>query len=289
MDQIDPRLIEIEILAEADRAFIRGGSSYEYSRTSTEGPKERQRNAALRGLIEELALVSAEVNYNGSPRPAVPTEPLNHAASVALSYLAGGASILSLRITQPGRLRLFRLRDEILQRDRIRDVAGLWAKVHFIPDLAVRLCMHDPEQPVSLIAISVDIDELTRVNAELGNPGGDPALAGVFETIRDAVQPHETYRCGRQEAVAILPGVALDAATKLGEGIRASIAGRSWDGLPIETRPTISVGVGPYPSPGPMEAEALYSSVAGLVIQARKSGKNKLVSATVPEPATKTA
>jgi hypothetical protein len=39
MDQLDPRLVEIEILSEADRAFVRGDPSYQYTKANPSGPK----------------------------------------------------------------------------------------------------------------------------------------------------------------------------------------------------------------------------------------------------------
>jgi hypothetical protein len=97
---------------------------------------------------------------------------------------------LNLRITQAGRLRLYRLRDEILQRDRVRDDFGvLWAHRHWLPDLTVRLRLRDPKEPLSLIVL--DVDHLKKLNTDLGHPGANTVLTGILEIMRDVVQPHE--------------------------------------------------------------------------------------------------
>jgi diguanylate cyclase (GGDEF)-like protein len=290
MEQLDPRLIEIEILSEADRAFVRGDASYEYTKANPSGARDRQRDEALLGLISESAVVGAGAlraskNYVQVPDPnrPYPRFALDEAAARAIAQFLSPESILKLKITQVGRLRLFRLRDEILQRDRIRDAfAGLWVKQHFLPDLTVKLRIRDLGKPISLIVI--DVDNLRDINAELGHHGADQVLTGIFEVLRDVVQPHEAYRLGGDEAGAILPEVSLDMAQKLGEEIRALIAGRAWEGLAVQTKPTVSVGVGTYTSTGQIEAAALYAAVDALAIQAKESGKNKVISADVPLP-----
>lgn len=244
MDQLDPRLVEIEILSEADRAFVGGRSSYVYRKANPSGPKDWQRDAALFGLLAEGALVAAVTlraskNYATVPDPnrPDPSYPLDDAAAQAIAKFLAGDPTLSLNITQVGRLRLYRLRDEILQRDRVRDDFGvLWAARHFRPDLEVLLRFRSPGEPFSVILI--DVNKLKSLNSDLGNPGADKVLTGIFETLRDVVRPHEAYRLGGDEAGAVLPGVSLDVAKKLGEDIRAAVEARPWPGLDIKTKPT---------------------------------------------------
>jgi diguanylate cyclase (GGDEF)-like protein len=164
-------------------------------------------------------------------------------AAQGVGKFLSAESILNLKITQTGRLRLFRLRDEILQRDRVRDDFGvLWAYRHWLPDLTVRLRLPDPQEPLSLIVL--DVDHLKKLNTELGHPGANAVLTGIFEILRDVVQPYEAYRIGGDDAGAILPGVSLDDAKALDEEIRKTVETRSCAELQIQTRRTVSVGVG---------------------------------------------
>jgi diguanylate cyclase (GGDEF)-like protein len=287
-EQVDPRLIEIEILAEADRAFVYGGGGYDFRKASPVGPHERQRREAVVGLLFDRALVGgthyepADTNFRKIPdtRPPNPSYGIDAAAAAGVADFLSTKDIIYVRITQRGRLRLFRLRDEILQRDRVRDDFNvLWASRHWLPDLQVRLRFRQPSEPLSLIVL--DVDHLKKLNSELGHPGANQILIGIFEILRDAVQPYEAYRIGGDEAGAILPGVSLDTGKKLGEDIRAAVASRVWPAeLRLETKPTVSVGVGTYESDKPIAAEAVYKVVDAIAEQAKKD-RNKVAAAAV--------
>ena len=150
---------------------------------------------------------------------------------------------MALRITQKGRLRLYRLRDEVLNKDRVREDFGiLWAHRHWLPDLEVKLRFRDPGKPLSVLLL--DVDYLKALNSELGNPGADRVLKGIFELLRDGVRPHETYRLGGDEAGAIIPDLDLAAARAMAEELRSTIERRSWPELTIQRAPTVSIGVG---------------------------------------------
>jgi diguanylate cyclase (GGDEF)-like protein len=290
-DQLDPRLVEIDILTEADRAFVHGGRPFEYRNVGVIGPLERQRHEAIVGLLFEGALVGGSYYppkddneypypHNRAPNPSYG---IDAAAVEGLTQVLGARSIVNLRITQRGRLRLFRLRDEILQRDRVRDDFGiLLSHRHWLPDLEVRLRFREPPEPLSLIVL--DVDHLKALNKELGHPGADQVLIGIFQTLRDAAQPHEAYRIGGDEAGAILPRVSHDFAMKLAEEICASVAGRAWPAeFRIQTRPTVSVGVGTYTSNNPIRAEALYRAVDAAAARA-KVDRNRVEAAIVEPP-----
>jgi diguanylate cyclase (GGDEF)-like protein len=289
MTPIDPRQLEIEILSAAERVAWSGtGISYEYVRANPSSPADHLRDEALAELLFQGALVSgstyqARGNSHSIPdtRPPNPSYGIDSAAVQALTeFLTENRQIVNLRITQRGRLRLYRLRDEILSRDRVRDEFGvLWAHRHWLPDLTVHLRSRVPEKPLSLLLL--DVDHLKTLNSELGNPGADKVLMSIFEELRDIVRPKEGYRLGGDEAGAILVGVSLDAATKFGEEIRRRVEGRMWPvGLKIKTRPTVSIGVGTVVAD--MDAEAFYMAVDQIRARA-KVERNKVAAAAVPE------
>jgi hypothetical protein len=98
-DHLDPRLIEIELLSEADRAFVRGASSYQYTKANPSGPRDRQRDEALLGLISDAALVAAVALRTGKnpvqipdPKRPDPRFALDDAAAQALGTLSLGRS-----------------------------------------------------------------------------------------------------------------------------------------------------------------------------------------------------
>jgi diguanylate cyclase (GGDEF)-like protein len=288
MEQLDPRLVEIEILSEADCAFVAGGTSYQYRKANPSGPKDRQRDEALLGLMFAGAIVGGTHYKTGSnvsvfpdPKPPNPAYGIDAAAVEGIEAFASSKDILNLRITQIGRLRLYRLRDEILQRDRIRDEFNvLWAHRHWLPDIEVLLRFRDRQQPFSLVLL--DVDKLKSLNSELGNPGADKVLTGIFETLWDVVRPHEAYRLGGDEAGAILPSVTQVDAGKIAEEIRRTVEARPWPGLQIQTRPTVSIGVGTYTKESPIDAEAFYVAVDRVRARA-KDYRNRVETAVVPE------
>jgi diguanylate cyclase (GGDEF)-like protein len=237
MALLDPRLIEIDILSAADRETFSGGPAYEYRRGDTMSQEDRQREAAILELMTARAIVFAK-NYDSHLR-GDPDFPIDQAADEAVHCLLRMTSIIPLKITQRGRLRLYRLRDEILSgRDRIRDDFGiLWARRHWLPDLTVRLKSREPGTPLSLLVL--DVDKLKDLNLEVGHHGADKVLTGIFEELRDVVRPHEGYRIGMgDEAGAILVGVPLDEAKKMGEELRRRIDARPWPAeLKFKRRP----------------------------------------------------
>jgi diguanylate cyclase (GGDEF)-like protein len=280
MPLLDPRLLEIEILSEAERKTFAGGEPYQHRR---EGSVDREREEALLELVSEQALVSAE-SYARVIDPD-PDFPLKHAARRALTkVLDFSETIIPLKITQRGRLRLVRLRDEILTgRDRIKDDFDiLWARRHFEPDLTVHLRSREPGKPISLVL--VDVDKLRDLNTDIGHPDATKVLIGIFEELRGAIHPHYGYRLGNgDEAGASLVGVQFDEAAKLGEEVRRRIEQRVWPAeLKFKRRPTVSIGVGTLT--GEIDAAAFYTAVDRLVYRAKET-RNAVVAAPVPEAA----
>jgi diguanylate cyclase (GGDEF)-like protein len=127
----------------------------------------------------------------------------------------------------------------------------------------------------------LDVDHLKALNKELGNPGADKVLTGIFEELRDVVRPHEGYRLGGDEAGAILVGVPFEAAKAFGEEVRTRVRARAWPpSLGIKSPPTVSIGVGTLT--GDMHAEAFYAAVDAIRARA-KTNRNQVVAAAVPE------
>lgn len=268
MALLDPRLIEIEILSEADRRTFGADGPYKHQRTGTLTPEDRQREDALLELAADRALVTTDSNLTVDGFD--PTLPLNAAASTLVTQLLTHRSTILLKITQRGRLRLYRLRDEILTgRDRIRDDFGvLWAGRHFEQDLTVHLRSRDPGTPISLLA--VDVDKLKDLNSDIGHPDATKVLIGIFEELRDVVRPHQGYRTGTgDEATAILVKVGLEEATELAEEVRTRVETRDWQGLKFKRRPSVSIGVATLT--GNMDADPFYKAVDRLTYRAKET------------------
>lgn len=247
----DPRLVEIEILSEVDQATFGGSGSYRYDYPGSRGVRENLNYEALLHLAFDGAvlLCDAYVSKSSSTRITGNFVPgnaeLEHAIRRTVWALMPTAhASVNLVITQRGRLRLYRLRDEILSRDRVHDDFGiLWAKRHYLPDLEVKLRFRQPTETLSIILL--DVDRLKLINTTFAHAGADEVLKGVFEILRDKVQPADAYRLGGDEAGAILPGIDKVAAHKVAEDIRGAVerrfSGRKMDG---GVTPTVTLAVG---------------------------------------------
>jgi diguanylate cyclase (GGDEF)-like protein len=198
----DPRLVEIEILSEVDQATFGGSGSYRYDHPGSRGVQENLKHEALLHLAFDGAVLlsdayvskSSATRITGSFVPG--NAELEHAIRRTVWALMPTAHpSVNLVITQRGRLRLYRLRDEILNRDRIRDDFGiLWAKRHYLPDLEVKLRFRQPTGALSIILL--DVDRLKLINTTFAHAGADEVLKGIFEILRDKVQPADAYRLG---------------------------------------------------------------------------------------------
>jgi PleD family two-component response regulator len=74
-------------------------------------------------------------------------------------------------------------------------------------------------------------------------------------------------------------------ATKVAEDVRRAVYDREWPSdLAIQTRPTVSVGVGTYEGAVSVDAKYLYTVVDALAEVAKNGGRNKVHAGTVPAP-----
>jgi diguanylate cyclase (GGDEF)-like protein len=100
--------------------------------------------------------------------------------------------------------------------------------------------------PLSLVLI--DLDDLKRVNDELGHAGGDALLATMGHLLgSDARRTDRAFRIGGDEFVVLMPHTELQAATMTARRILAT----ALEGAPTgDARPfSFSAGVSSFPSP----------------------------------------
>jgi diguanylate cyclase (GGDEF)-like protein len=185
------------------------------------------------------------------------------------------------QINHAGRLRLWRLRDEIL-RLRIKDSFDLlWDRRHWITDLTVRLAMSPSGASAAILFI--DVDDFKAVNERASYRVGDDVLRVVFATIRDGVSGvGEAYRWGGDEVTAFLPGATLELAERIAESIRAAVERKCAVHPRLQDaglRTTVSVGVGAFRE-GP-SAELITAAVADLMRRVKAKGKNGVVAQTI--------
>jgi len=277
----DPRLIEVELLADIERQSF-GGGALKFIRANPAAGHDLLREEAVLHLLFDGAVI--ERDYESNPhyrfpqQETDPTIPLRIAARRGVDRFFS-RDTLALRITQRGRLRLYRLRDEILNKDKLRDDFGvLWAKRHWAPDLDVRLLMHDFAQPFSLLLL--DVDRLKALNSAFQNTGADEILRGMFQVLRNTVPSDAAYRLGGDEAGAFLAGMSLEQAEQIAEEVRGAIE-RAFASkmMPDNSTPTVSIGVGV--SLKRISGRKFEEAVEVFRSEA-KTSRNKVVSGSVP-------
>jgi diguanylate cyclase (GGDEF)-like protein len=135
-----------------------------------------------------------------------------------------------------------------------------------------------------LAFVLADLDDFKRVNDRYGHPSGDVVLREFADVLRESVRDIDVAaRWGGEEFSLLLPGTDLAGAAHVAERIRRAFAARlilTTDGLPV--RITASFGVAAYPTAA--SEEALVAAADAALYEAKRSGKDAVVTATEPAP-----
>ena len=127
-------------------------------------------------------------------------------------------------INHRGRLRLWRLRDEV-QKARTKEKFGiLWDRRHWDADVAIQLAMR-PKNGLSAV-LFMDLDNFKPVNDRLGHDVGDDVLKTFFQSVAKlaSVDGGEGYGWGGDEVVVLLPDTNQDRAAAIENAIRTVVA-----------------------------------------------------------------
>ena len=129
-------------------------------------------------------------------------------------------------------------------------------------------------EPLSLLA--VDVDGLKKINDRHGHHGGDLALQAVGRALRGGARASDlAARVGGDEFALLAPSTPGAAAAALAQRIRALVAAERVDGL------TVSVGVATTEG-GVASAMRLREAADGALYEAKRRGRDRAVSASVP-------
>lgn len=127
-----------------------------------------------------------------------------------------------------------------------------------------------------LSVVMFDVDHFKKFNDTHGHDQGDRVLQMVARCLREAVRAFDfPCRYGGEEFVAILPGMAADAALEFAERLRLLIADTEVDGLHVH----VSLGVATTPALAVESAEALIEAADGALYRAKESGRNRVAAA----------
>ena len=141
--------------------------------------------------------------------------------------------------------------------------------------------------PVSLLVI--DVDQFKAVNDTFGHLAGDDALRMVAGVVREQLKPGQYVgRYAGDEFVVLLPGLDAVSALAIAEAVRRTTAAVA---VPLREEPerslsvTLSIGVATAPEHGE-SFEALFTTADRALFDAKRDGRDKVVSAGTANNAT---
>ena len=136
-------------------------------------------------------------------------------------------------------------------------------------------------QPIS--ALMCDIDNFRGLNDKYGREAGDIALRTVAQMLEDSIGHHTAVlgRQGEDEFVMLLPGVEVEEAVRIAEGLREVCEARALVQQDRAAKFTISVGAGTESSAA-SELRAVVRYADAALYRAKRAGGNQVVVAPTP-------
>ena len=135
--------------------------------------------------------------------------------------------------------------------------------------------------------ILLDIDDFKQINDCYGHLAGDEYLKRFAGLIRDTLRDQDIAgRIGGEEFLIVLPETAIEGAMQLAVRLRKNIEDFV---LPVQNqdvRTTVSAGVCQYQR-GMNEVSDLLDLADQALYEAKKSEKNKVLRASIPNPVDK--
>jgi two-component system cell cycle response regulator len=131
-------------------------------------------------------------------------------------------------------------------------------------------------RPLSLLL--ADIDHFKSVNDSFGHDAGDRVLKQVADRLRRHTRAADlACRLGGEEFVIVMPDATRDGAFRMGERLRASIAGEPF-GIDGGTQINVTTSVGIATFDGRDDTlETLLKRADDALYAAKREGRNKVV------------
>jgi two-component system cell cycle response regulator len=129
----------------------------------------------------------------------------------------------------------------------------------------------------------LDVDHFKSINDQYGHPMGDHALKSIAETLRTRTRVFDTIaRYGGEEFVVVMPGASPNDAMSAAERLRSAIERMPFSPMPGTNAPlTVSIGVSYSDGPN-VTPETLLQAADHAMYQAKRAGRNRVVSASPP-------
>jgi diguanylate cyclase (GGDEF)-like protein len=132
-------------------------------------------------------------------------------------------------------------------------------------------------RPLSVLMF--DIDKFKSINDTFGHLCGDFVLRELADIVRGSVRKEDLFaRYGGEEFVLVLVETNLEEAVGVAERIRGSVAANQFRFESTPVKLTISIGVASTTGDMNMTPEALLRTSDENLYQAKRTGRNKVVS-----------
>jgi len=195
--------------------------------------------------------------------------------AVHFAMLALGGIIMATVAQRAKRLRLMVGVDHL---------TGLSQRAPFVERIDEELARARRRGAPLSVAI-LDLDGFKAFNDTFGHPVGDRALQAVATRLRSSVRKSDLVaRFGGEEFVVAFPETAVEQARHRVEHIRAELARVSIQvGRGEQRQVTVSAGLGSWPADGET-FDAVLTTADARLYEAKRSGKNRVVSPDNPAP-----
>lgn len=132
------------------------------------------------------------------------------------------------------------------------------------------------EQGALLVLLLMDLDHFKRVNDCFGHAVGDLVLQRVAELLRPLCREVDlAVRYGGEEFLLALADVDMPEALRVGERVRAAIAGQAWGDLAPGLVVTVSIGLASVQEVA--DAQALFTLADRRLYAAKLGGRDRVV------------
>lgn len=185
---------------------------------------------------------------------------------------------------------LQRLYGELERRSTHDGLTGAFNRAGFDARLSAE-CKSADRHKRSLSLLMVDIDFFKRVNDTHGHQTGDQVLQTLVRLMNETIRPGDILaRYGGEEFIIILPETDEGGAMAMAERVRGTVEGYSFN-CPIGVNIGVTVSIGcANRRAHAMASEDLVKAADAALYQAKKTGRNRVVSARelsaegAPEP-----
>ncbi|MGY0556659.1 diguanylate cyclase [Lysobacter sp. A421] len=138
---------------------------------------------------------------------------------------------------------------------------------------AERLLSSHPETDGHACILLIDIDHFKQVNDLHGHGAGDEVLRQVADRLRKTLRPHDRVgRIGGDEFAVLLPDTSEHEAGQVAERFRVAVEALQLPDYP-DLRPTISIGLAPFPTVD-ADLRAWLNSADNALYRAKNQGRN---------------